>query len=342
MGGCEMLTQWMRVWQARSWMKRNQGFLPTWHAYVGYKMGLFEYFESAETIEQVVTRSGYDQTLVESWLEVGVAVGHMRKIVGNKWQSSRKMCRYFIIGRPHAVGELLIEMMELHLPALLQYPQLMVEGARRSYDEHVFARTVASTSALIEEAAFPVLRKWVKKRNCQTIIDIGCGYAGYLMRLARADERLHLFGVEKNEQLLNAAQMTVRAAKQGNVHLVHGDFLLESDPLKNLAADRFDLIMMNNILYYFSPAERIQVLHRAAAMLNQKGSVTIICPLRNEQTSVPFATAFHSFLRAHDNLFDLPSLDDLKGLAKQVGLQLQTSHPLIKEGNWYFCGFTKQ
>jgi hypothetical protein len=70
--------------------------------------------------------------------------------------------------------------------------------------------------------------------------------------------------------------------------------------------------------------------------------VTIICPLRNEQTSVPFATAFHSFLRAHDNLFDLPSLDDLKGLAKQVGLQLQTSHPLIKEGNWYFCGFTKQ
>ena len=336
------ITEWMKMWQARSWMKRNEGFLPTWHAYLGYKMNLFAGFAEGATVDQVVASTGYDRTLLDSWIEVGLAVGQLQRTANGGLRPSKQMLKYFDSRSPVAVGELLVEMLELHIPALLQYPQMMAAGGRCMFDEQHFARTVAATSSFIEEAAFPVLRRWVKKQHCRTILDVGCGYAGYLLRFARSNASLKLFGIEKDHALLEAAQSLAEREHLKSVHLLQGDFLQsERQQWPSESPRAFDLVMMNNILYYIAPDRRPELLHRAADMLAPGGTLTIISPLRPSQKSLPFSAAFNTFMRAHENLYDLPSIQEIEQCGRQSDLHLISSEPLIREGNWYFCGLRK-
>jgi SAM-dependent methyltransferase len=339
-----MFKEWLKMWRARSWMRRNQGFLPTWHAYVGYKMELFERFKEGASVEQVLELTGYDQALLESWVDVGLNVGHLQKQRDGMIRAGSHMSIYFRRDSKMAIGELLVEMMELHIPSLLAYPSMLTDGQLRTYDGQQFARTVASTSSMIEEAAFPLLNKWVKRRGSHSILDIGCGYAGYLLRLARSNRSLVLYGIEKEQELLDTAQRCADQEQLDSVHFLQGDFLGAGvSPLSDFK-DRFDLVMMNNILYYFAPEHRVMLLKRAAEFLTAGGTMTMISPLRTDNAgkSNPFSSAFNSFMRAHDNLFDLPSLEEMKRHGSEAGLDLLTVQPIIREGNWYFCGFTKK
>ncbi len=338
-----MVKEWLRMWRARNWMRRNRGFLPSWHAYVGFKLGLFEQFKDGATVAEVVSRSGYDASLLDSWLDVGLNIGHLKRLASGAVRSNAAMCRDFSRQSESAIGELLVEMMELHIPSLLAYPHLMNGGARRTFDGQQFATTVASTSAMIEEAAFPVLQKWMKRWQSHAVLDIGCGYAGYLLRLARQNRSLILYGIEKERELLEKAKQAIASERADSIHLLEGDFLGAGVRALGDHQQRFDLVMMNNILYYFAPEHRATLMQRAVEFLQPGGTMAMISPIRTEQagTSGPFSAAFNSFMRAHENLFDLPSIAEMKALGQQSGLELTTSQVIIREGNWYFCGFRK-
>jgi SAM-dependent methyltransferase len=341
-----MWKDWWKMLQARNWMHRNRGFLPCWHAYVGYKFDLFARLRAPESVESFLAASNLDRELLQNWLDVGLALGHLKRVGGRKpsVQASRGMLRSFARDSDLAVGELLVEMMELHVPSLLHYPEMMTAGKRRSYDAAAYAQTVAHTSSYVEEAAFSSLYKWVKKHHCRSIVDVGCGYAGYLLRLARKDAQLNLIGIEKQATLCEAARAAVDRANFSGIRVLEEDFLQASD--ESLAAslraeDAVDMVMMNNILYYFSPEQRPQLYARAANLLPHGGSLTMISPLRPQEAGQMFAAAFNSFMSAHENLFGLPSLAEIESQTHAVGFRLETMEPVIREGHWYFFGLTK-
>jgi SAM-dependent methyltransferase len=340
-----MFGEWLKMWRARSWMRRNRDFLPTWHAYVGYKMKLFDHLEKPLTSIELAARTGLDQQLLESWLDVGIAIGHLlvtdRSATPQTYRAHRKMLRDFRTTGHLPIGELLVEMMELHIPTLLEYPQLLSGARRRQFDEQAYAPTVAATSALIEELAFPKIQKWIRSQGSRSILDIGCGYGGYLLRLARSSSDFHLYGIEKDISLIDGLRATATRERLDSLHVQQADFLqLEAD-VEIEGQHSFDLVMLNNILYYFSPAQRAKLIARAASRLSTGGTMTMISPLRSEQQQQPFAAAFNSFMRAHDNLFDLPTIAEIQADGFGCGLQLVTAHPLIREGNWYFFGLRK-
>lgn len=70
-----MVRQWKRVWEARKWMKQNEGFLPTWHAYLGDRLNFFDELQQNGAVGAQVK----DRELLENWVQTGLILGHLKK-----------------------------------------------------------------------------------------------------------------------------------------------------------------------------------------------------------------------------------------------------------------------
>jgi cyclopropane fatty-acyl-phospholipid synthase-like methyltransferase len=331
-----MIKEWLQLYHARSWMNRNKSFLPTWHAYTGYTLGLFDMFASGERIETIANQEKLDVALLTSWVDVGVIIGHLSKSKDGTIIPSTYIMTYIARSSEYSVGALLKEMMELHIPTLLHYPRMLRGESKMTYQDEHFGATVAETSSYLEKLAFPKLEASIKKYAPQKILDVGCGYAGYLIRLAKKFPDLHFVGIEKNHQVSEKAKANIVREGLQQIDIIESD--IEE---WNATNESIDFIMLNNILYYFNDEQRHAIFHRIHQLLKPKGTLSIISPLHPSKKGKSFSSAFNIFMTSHVNLYALPSEDELHSMAHQHGFKFQDIQPIVKEGSWYYMTLVK-
>ena len=168
----------MKMFKACLWMKRNVPFLYSWHAYVGYELDLFKAFERGGKVADVEDAYQIDEILLNQWTNVGVSIGHLKPMSRERYKTGAM----WKLPRPKAEsssGVLLKEMMELHIPSLLTYPDMMRNKNRNHFDSEKHADAVAQTSRLLEVIALPKIAKLLKENDKQRGLDIGCGEGEY-------------------------------------------------------------------------------------------------------------------------------------------------------------------
>ncbi|SDN39367.1 class I SAM-dependent methyltransferase [Alkalicoccus daliensis] len=327
------MSELQRVLQARNWMKTNENFLQTWHAHVGYKMDLFDSFKKSAEVKSVAETRQLSPDLLQRWVDVGVVVGHLKETKKNQYKSKRRLVKYASKNSSESVGILLSEMMELHIPTLLEYPEILVSDERITYMSDKFAQIVAETSTLLEKAAVNPILKWVKKEKPSSIIDLGSGLGGYLKSINNKFPRIELTGVELSEEVVKNAK-----EKHGDqINIIQGDIV----EFLNKFEGKTDMLMAHNLLYYFKPEDRVGLFKKFNNALSSKGSVTIISPLVKAKYGAAFTTAFNTFMTAHANLYPLPSPEELEKDADAAGFSVKEMKPLIREGGWYLVTLKK-
>ncbi|MBM7663275.1 2-polyprenyl-3-methyl-5-hydroxy-6-metoxy-1,4-benzoquinol methylase [Bacillus mesophilus] len=320
-----MLAEWYETLKARKWMKKNVPFLYSWHAYVGNECKLFLAFKKPQTVSEVATTHGLPEDLLQSWVEIGVAIRHLKKTSSNSYQVKRLK---LFPNKGSLSGALLKEMMELHIPSLLAYPDLMTAKDKLTFDHDKHGDTVAKTSRLIETIAFPNYKKIIKEKDVSSILDIGCGYGGYLQRIARHKDDVHMHGLDFNPQVVKQAE---KACKEySNIEIFRAD-VNEWEPTNQ----KYDLIMLNNVMHYISPSKRSKLLLRVSKWLKKEGHIVIITPFKYSRHGKEFSAAFNSFFHAQSNLYSLPSEAEVKKIVKQIRMEIKELKPIIKEGSWY-------
>ncbi|WP_154319352.1 class I SAM-dependent methyltransferase [Metabacillus idriensis] len=329
-----IIAEYVRLFKARSWMKRNMPFLYSWHAYVGYELDLFEIFKSPKTIDEVAAIHSLELELLERWVEVGVSIKYLKEVSRNRFKTSKSFMLPDSKKDPKSVGILLKEMMELHIPALLTYPAIMKTDERQTFDHEQHGTTVAKTSSLLEQLAYPKLIQLVKKNHIQSIVDVGCGHGGYLQKLSQELPEIKLTGIEINEEVADEA--ADRCMDIPNISITCMD--VEEWRAESPA----DLIMMNNLLHYISPEKRVSLIQNLSICLSSSGMISIITPLRKPKHGKQFSSVFNSFFTAYDNLYALPTKKELSSIAEQSNMKLKGLKPIIREGGWYFATFVKK
>lgn len=322
-----------RFLQARKWMKSNASFLKTWHAHVGYKLNLFRLFESGEKVDVIAKTYDWDKELLESWVDVGLSVGHLKKTIKGNIKSKKKMVRFATVDSEESAGILLREMMELHIPTLLEYPDLIQRKDKRVYQDQAFGEVVAETSTLLEKAALPAVMKLVTKSKPGSALDLGCGYGGYLAKIHHQFKGMKLTGVEKNPDVFSYARQRLPE-----------DIQLFNEDLTTFLShqhDQVDMVMVHNLLYYFPKDERGELLKKIGQLTTTGGKISIITPIHHSQYGGMFTSAFNAFMTAHANLHPLPTMIELKDLAEYAELSMLSSEPIVKEGGWFIIIFTK-
>ncbi|WP_078381339.1 class I SAM-dependent methyltransferase [Sutcliffiella halmapala] len=322
-----MIKEYIRLIKARGYMKRNIPFLYSWHAYVGYELDLYEAFKKPKTINEVATENALKEDLLVRWVEVGGVIGYIKQRSKQRHQTVNRFMVPSSKNNPRSTGVLLKEMMELHIPTLINYPKLMKSTEKENFNQKEHGMVIAQTSSLLEQLAIPRVMKVVKQAKPKTLVDVGCGNGGYLLKLSQKFPKANMIGIELNEEVAEEAQNKCEQQKQINIICEN---VLEWKP-----DSKVDFVMLNNMLHYLSPKEREKLFRNIGKWLNKKGTLSIVTPLHNSKHGGPFSSVFNSFFTAFENLYALPSETDLEELAKAAGLKIKKMKPVIKEGGWY-------
>ncbi|HNU86757.1 MAG TPA: class I SAM-dependent methyltransferase, partial [Ferruginibacter sp.] len=98
------------------------------------------------------------------------------------------------------------------------------------------------------------------------ILDIGCGYGFMSYMLSFTSAQRTITGIDYDEEKIDTANHCF--SKTDNINFVHSDIM-------GFAFEKYDAIILADMLHYLQPGEQQQVLERCIGNLNPGGKIII-------------------------------------------------------------------
>jgi SAM-dependent methyltransferase len=218
----------------------------------------------------------------------------------------------------HALLEYAVDTMASRLGAL---PDLMKGAERPLFGRGDETERMAAITRLVEPRALRAIESIPGAHHPQRVLDIGCGRGDYLAELLTRYRDAIGLGIEIDPGVAEQARRRLAEADvTRRAEVLVGDFRSMELPRGN-----FDLILLNHNFHYFAPAERPALLRRIKGRLNENGVVAVQTLVLTEGILPSLlglqagAALFDLLLRAHGNLYGLPSATDLHQALLEAG-----------------------
>ncbi|HZU57905.1 MAG TPA: class I SAM-dependent methyltransferase [Actinocrinis sp.] len=250
-----------------------------------------------------------DKRRLRAWLEVGVRLGEFDKHEGCyrlKSRSAKLLARM----KHDALAAALEEIMQTHVPVLLNAPQMLRAGQRftmADQDGSVIARSTRVVEPLVEAAIDATLEREYPVR----LLEIGCGSGTYVRYAASLNPRLTALAIDLQDEV--ARQAAKNIAEWGLTDRVE----VRTGDLRTLQLEpQFDLVTMHNNIYYFAPAERVAILERARRLLAPGGKLLLTTSCKGGHVGLDLLNLWFEYA---DFGGPLPAADELVEQFTQAG-----------------------
>lgn len=146
-------------------------------------------------------------------------------------------------------------------------------------DGRPFASLDAPVVARVSEMTAPVMREvidaHVPKHGPARLLELGCGSGRHLRYACERNPELEALGIELDPAIVTSTRRALgKAALADRARVRQGD-------LRTLELDeRFDVVTMFNLVYYFPVAERGAVIAKAASWVKDGGALLIVTACR--------------------------------------------------------------
>lgn len=288
----------------------------------GVRLGLFEALRVPQSPERLAERLGLEPDLVRAWAAVLQAQGWLRRR-GDALALTSSAAWLLDAPEARALHDLLDEAVESLGERFAALPELMKGTVRPQFGAGEETERMAAIARLVEPRALRALDRVPGARRARYVLDVGCGQGSYLAGLLARYRDAQGVGIELDPAVAEQARERLREAEVSRRAEVRvGDFMT-----LELPKGAFDLILLNNDLHYFAPAERGALFRRARNRLAPDGVLAVQTPV---VVSTPVArwvdldeaTALLDLvLRLHRNLHGLPDPKALHRVLQDSGFE---------------------
>jgi len=292
---------------------------------IGIRTDLFKALREPKTVNQLSKNSRFAPDLIQAWLRAAASHGLIRMVRERDRAYQIDGLAKWLLEAPDSSSliALLEETIEGYGPLFEQMPDLIREGARPEIGSPEESRRAAEISQLVERQALSALGRIPGVRGARRLLDIGCGYGGYLIGMLRRYRDAHGVGIEQDAAVAEVASRNLQAADLSRRSEIRvGEFMS-----LNLAAGSYDLILLNNNLYYFAPNDRGALFDRILSRLLPGGVLAVQTAVISDRPAARLmglsanTAVFDLYLRAHDNLYGLPDLAELHANLRAAGFE---------------------
>ena len=312
------------------------GFL--WVVQTGLELNLWAELESEGSLDDLMAlHPDWDKILLDHWLEQAYCQDLLTK--NNEHFRVTKLGKAINKYKNSGLEALYKELVGHWSTGFAELPLLMTsQKGKLAFASDMEEELISKASLASEPFVWPFLRAKCQREKWQRVLDLGCGEGQYLNKLVSEFPQLHGVGLEMNPVVALRAQEGAKKFGE-RIHILCEDILSlgnlqgrkqEEDELP-MDGDRlfneigtFDLCLLNNSIYYFTPEQRIQLLESIKGLLAPGGQLGILTavrkgePIRIFRTHVP-QNLMSFFLACHQGFQGLPTEQEIITLLKQTG-----------------------
>ncbi len=310
----------MRDWQASVRMH---------FIFAAYESGLLETLIQPCDRNTLVERLHVARTeILDALLEVGLA----SKELGIKGE------RFFIRGKRSkaitgADGDMLAAVIQgsmTYYSDAYKNAASRMRGGELGKDLDKIGDIVARFSKMTEPIIKDFLAHIVQGKDPMKVLDVGCGSAFLLRTVHELNRNAKGIGLDVDEAVVDQAKHNIAAwGLADRFDIYHGnisEFKAEKD--------RFDLISLVNILYYFDKQDRIALINRTREMLSPEGKLAVVMSFRSKGKDL--ATANLNLVNSSlKGLTPLPDLNEITSILKQCGFGRIKVHRFMPGSTFY-------
>lgn len=276
---------------------------------VASRTGVAGALSRPSSVDAIATTAGvYDTALLEALLEVGVALGEVRRRGGDFEAKGRRLRA--VIGESTDLAGLVEELVIYESPIHTALESHLRGEPRRAYLDGA-GDAVARASRLAEPVLAPTIRAVVRSKRPRSVLDVGCGTGVYLRHVLDNAPHSDVVGIDPDDGALEVARRTLSpfpAARLLEARL--GEFAAnEPEP--------FDLVMLLQNIYYWPPEERSGVVEQLRR-LAPDGTVIVA-------SAVPSGPAFNRHLdlvlRVTEQNWRLPTRAEFQSHMERAGFE---------------------
>ncbi len=319
------MTRWTSQWRERAFLGTLASFSRVQLLGIGARTGLFEALAQPKTAKQLAQTLPLAPDLLQAWLRAAASHGLVRVVrERDRAYQVDGLAKWLIeASDSESLLALLEETIAGYGPLFERMPDLMRDGERPDFGSSTENRRAAEVAQRVERQAIAALRRIPGVRGARRLLDIGCGYGGYLVRFLRRYRDAHGVGIERDAEVAEIAARNLEAAdlsRRSEIRI--GDFMT-----MNLAAGSHDLILLNNNLHYIAPNLHGALFERIRSRLDPGGLLAIQTAVVSDRMASRWlglssqAAVFDLYLRAHDNLYGLPDLGELRAGLLAAGFE---------------------
>ncbi|AET69476.1 methylase involved in ubiquinone/menaquinone biosynthesis [Desulfosporosinus orientis DSM 765] len=315
-------------------LMENLGFM--WLVHTGFELNLWERLLEEKPKAEIMTQSSeWDETLLDHWLEQA-RVQELVAVKNGRFQLS-KMGKAVYRYRDYGLEAMYKEFVLHWGPCFGKLPDLMKRTIPRGpMESEMENELISKASKASEPFVWPLLRKKCEKDGWSNVLDVGCGEAAFLQRLAAEFPELRGVGLEINPEVAKRADAQMDSY-QGRIRIEPADVLEFHE-----SPGTYDCCLLNNNIYYFDREKRVELLNSLYELLRPGGRIGILTALRGVTPSLQIIKThipqnlMSFFLACHQNFEGLPFEHEMTDLLEQTGFMEIEAIPLPFKVSHYF------
>lgn len=317
-------------------LMESLGFM--WLVHTGFELNLWERLLEGKTKEELRAESpDWDETLLDHWLEQA-RIQELVTAKNGNFQLS-KLGKAVYSYRDYGLRALYKEFVLHWGPCFGKLPDLMKKTIQPApLAGEMEDELIAKASKASEPFVWPLLKKKCEKEGWQHVLDVGCGEAAFLQRLASEFPELRGVGLEINPQVAQRAEAQM-ISYQGRIRIEVKDVLDFAE-----GSGSYDCCLLNNNIYYFDRQERIRLLNSLYKILRPGGRIGILTALRGVTPSLQIIKThipqnlMSFFLACHQDFAGLPFEDEMNDLLAETGfIEIEANSLPFKVSHYFFA-----
>jgi SAM-dependent methyltransferase len=267
--------------------------------------------------------------LLDAILEVGLSLKELS--IRNGMYRVKGKRSLFLMGSDGDVLSAFIEANVTYYNATYRHFADRLKGAPLADYLQEFGEVIARFSRMAEPYVRHFIGDILKGKAAVRMLDIGCGTGVYLRSAFEMNPNTSGIGIDVDENVVMQARENLNHWDiNDQFKVVAGDIRTPPSEISGL----FDLITLNNIVYYFPVKERTNLFQSLRKLLSPDGAIAIISYFQSEGKDLAAA----NLNIVTSSLLDctpLPDLNEIKSHLSEAGLQRIQATKLIPKSAFF-------
>lgn len=308
---------------------------PMWGFYhvhiilAGVRLGAFEALQIPQTEKALAAQLSANPQILGGWLTLAADAGAIKRR-GDLWSLTPWGRRHLLPDSVYYLGYNYDEAVSIE-GAMLDHLPGILSAKEPPEEDHSSAFKGAMASLIFEPFAFRVLESLPIRRQSFRVLDVGCGHGDYLRFIAKSNPTATGVGIEITERGVGYARQRIE-----NEGLSARLRVIQADATELQLAERFDLCLLNNNLYYFEPSKQVSLFSRLREHLADGGVLAVQTPVYGRGRKEAIMDVFHLYLIAHKGTHGVPQARTVDAALREAGFGRVRTRALWPWSQWVY------